>query len=827
MPGDKALILISILSLGRPDHVLSQLADLPAWLDELAQDTGTLSHIIVRNNDPLVDFGDVAARMVDIRAGYPHLACTLITDVANNGFGLGHNGNVALAASDYVLILNDDIGFPHIAWLADAVRLLHGDARTACVGADENPKHINPLFANGLLPGAFHLHTINYAEASILLFKRAVFDSLGGFCADFAWAMCEDSDLSLRVQQHGMRIAYLSMPHQHWRSTSFNALPGSVKSSILEHNRAAFFANWRDSLTAGRVGRFEVFDVWSDGLGDVFCALPHVLARIAPLGAARRANIIINTSHPALFEGLGVDGVRILSVRDLDQLRADLAADGITSIRSMRDSNFSLPFNIQTLLAGTLGLEPAGPGVLAGLAASLRRRRLPPGLSLDTVKTACVLHLEFDRNHEGRALSTSATLDLLTICGEQFQTIILVGRERRLSAALFGATSANIIDLQGTLSLGQLTAVIAGAQYFVGIDSFPGHVAQSCQVPAAIIFGAVHPQSRLWQEDTLWPITADLACIGCYHTHLEPSVPFCMRRDQACVTIISPDIMRGQISAMIAGRPHNWADLRRTWQGLQAKLIKLTCHHPAPPERVFRRQAASNERMANFIYRITEQMGDLLHGHYNTSTVNTLAARTHDLQAELYAAQTALDAATRRVPSSADATNFVAAPPAPATRIMQLQALPMETVRCQTTTIDQWIEVNSADDDPQILLPPLVGYGAKLQLRISFIAEPNDALQIYWATGDALFSAEQMHTVLSSGAVETANLMFDPQPGSVLRIRIDPITGIGTCRLRGSLGGMFVLADPTAAPPAPAVESATPAAVITAKPGRRHREAIA
>src|ERR1700733_9722984 len=288
MPAPAKVILISILSFGRPQNVVNQLNSLPEWLHEFALTSDIHAHIVVRNNDPKADFAEVSALMMAVEGGYPTISCTLVSGMPNNGFGSGHNANIASVSSDYVLILNDDIGFPHISWLGEAVRLLEADPRTVCVGADENPKHISPFFGNGLLPGAFHLMTLPYAEASVLLFNRAAYDRLGGFGADFRWAMCEDSDLSLRVQQDGLRISHLSMPHQHWRSTSFNALPGTVKSSILEHNRAALFANWGETLTAGKVGRFEVFDIWSDGIGDVFCALPHMLERLSALPAERR-----------------------------------------------------------------------------------------------------------------------------------------------------------------------------------------------------------------------------------------------------------------------------------------------------------------------------------------------------------------------------------------------------------------------------------------------------------------------------------------------------------------------------------------------------------
>lgn len=473
MSGQAKTILVSILSLGRPQNVLNQLADLPAWLDVFERATAIAAHIVVRNNDPAVDFAAVADRMTAVQAEYPAITCTLVTGVPNNGFGAGHNSNIALAPSDYVLILNDDIGFPHIAWLGEAVRILEQDAGTACVGATENPKQINPFFGNGLLPNAFQLHSLPYAEASILLFSRSAFDRLGGFAADFRWAMCEDSDLSLRVQQHGMRLAHISMPHEHWRSTSFNALPGAVKSSILEHNRAAFFANWHKSLTAGRVGRFDVYDIWSDGLGDVFCALPHLLARLAPLSPAQRAQVIVNTSHPDLVGWLGLDGIRITSLRELGQLRAELHAEGIAALRSMRDVNFSLPFNIHPLLAGALGIDQAGPEALADFARRLRGLR-PPRASLRLQPgTYCVVHLEFDRNHDGRGLPPAVARDLLTQCGMLFERVVLVGRERRLSAALLADASADIVDLQGALSMAQLASVISQAKFFVGIDRFP------------------------------------------------------------------------------------------------------------------------------------------------------------------------------------------------------------------------------------------------------------------------------------------------------------------------------------------------------------------
>jgi hypothetical protein len=530
-----------------------------------------------------------------------------------------------------------------------------------------------------------------------------------------------------------------------------------------------------------------------------------------------REDIVVNTSHPELFAWLGLEGIRVTSIADLNLLRAALEPEGVSTIRTMRDMNFSLPFNIHPLLSGALGIDQAGPAAMGGFADKMRRLKLPDARRLRVDPGSyCVLHIEFDRTHDGRSLAPAALAGLLSQCGSLFERIVLVGRERRLSAGLFGKGGAEIVDLQGALSLSQLAAVIANARYFVGIDSFPAHIAQACGVPAAVFFGAIHPLTRAWNDVAMWPLTADLACIGCYHTQLEPSVPYCMRRDVACTSQLAPSSMGATLSAMIAGQAFDWSALRLSLQALQARLIKLARYHPAPPERLFRSQLAGNEQISNQIYRMTEQMGSMLRDIYHTSTVRSLTAQVQELQANLFSARLTLDDAMR----TARARNRDRPATGPAmqatNRILQLNALVLTPLRCRAELSDQWIEVDAFGEDPQLHLPPLLGGGGKVQLRLSWIAQADSALQVYWAIGDDGFSPEHVHTVQPADGIQTANLLFDVPEGYSLQIRIDPTTGIGKSRLRGSLGGMFVLATEKAereASPSPAVQTPSPAMV--------------
>ncbi len=786
-------LLVSILSLGRPENIQRQWLDLAAWLSRFAAETRTAVHVAVRNNHPGVSFDEVAALLEQTRAGFPDLEATLFTGGPNLGFGGGHNENFRLIPSDFFLILNDDIGFPHLNWLAEALGMLEKDRRKALVADAGSPQHLSPFFGNGSFPGQHHLRTLKYGEASILLVRSAVFAELGMFDPKIDWAMCEDADLSLKAQQHGYRLAWLPIPHQHWRSTSFNSLPGSVRSSILEHNRATLFATWRHTLTTGSVGRFVVYDLWSDGIGDIFCALPHLAAELRGMTPQQRANVVINTPRPELLRLLGAPDVRTTRFEDIGLLQAALAADGIAAIHSIRDVNYSLPLDIHALICGALGLRAAGAAQLAEfrdrLLAHEPAERLPAGL---TPRSYCVLHLEFVRNgHHGRALSAARARDLLRACAQVFDRVVLVGKERRLVPP-DGDALGRVLDLQGAVSQDMLLALIAHAQAFVGIDSFPAHVAQAAGVPAAVFFGSVHPLARVWNQQQVWPLVAGPDCIGCYHTHLEPSVPFCMRYDDACTDAIERDGMVRTLEMMAAGTPFDWSSLTTRFRGLQAKLMHLLRHHPAPPQRLFRAHAATNEQISNLIYETTDKMAEMLRGQYQTAAMRALSGRIADLEAQAFAQAADLDEARRQLRHRLSQPEQPLLRPAPSTtRILPITDIDIAHVRCRIEVREQWLEIASSEDDPQLYFPALEGHGGRVRLRLTCMTDKVDLVQLFWAFRMDGFSLAQMDEIAVTGDVASLDRSFDVAEGESLYLRIDPLAGAGRMRLRGSITGSF------------------------------------
>jgi GT2 family glycosyltransferase len=59
----------------------------------------------------------------------------LFNEGFNVGFGSGHNLNFATAECDYFVILNDDIAFPHINWLDEALDIFDNRPNVGAIGA--------------------------------------------------------------------------------------------------------------------------------------------------------------------------------------------------------------------------------------------------------------------------------------------------------------------------------------------------------------------------------------------------------------------------------------------------------------------------------------------------------------------------------------------------------------------------------------------------------------------------------------------------------------------------------------------------------------------
>ena len=158
--------------------------------------------------------------------------------------------------------------------------------------------------------------------------------------------------------------------------------------------------------------------------------------------------------------------------------------------------------------------------------------------------------------------------------------------------------------MQGKLSIESLISLVSGASAFVGIDSFPAHIAQVADVPSAIFFGSVHPTFRILSEYRTWPIVKPIGCIGCYHVSVEPGTPFCMRRDLSCTRDIDQDTLQAAISGCASLQPFDWHRLTTQALELQRRFFMKILFHPVSERRFFDTKGVAIKTMSNLVDHI-------------------------------------------------------------------------------------------------------------------------------------------------------------------------------------------------------------------------------
>ncbi len=106
------------------------------------------------------------------------------------------------------------------------------------------------------------------------------------------------------------------------------------------------------------------------------------------------------------------------------------------------------------------------------------------------------------------------------------------------------------VDLRNRTSIPELAYVIKNAKLFVGIDSFPMHVAQTFNTPGVCFFGSVDPQTRLIRG-CITPVVAEgLNCLGCHHRQPVPctSLIHCETSMLDCINMVTVENMLSKIN---------------------------------------------------------------------------------------------------------------------------------------------------------------------------------------------------------------------------------------------------------------------------------------
>jgi len=115
------------------------------------------------------------------------------------------------------------------------------------------------------------------------------------------------------------------------------------------------------------------------------------------------------------------------------------------------------------------------------------------------------------------------------------------------------------INLIGKLSLRQSAALISKAKLFIGLDSYPMHIADAFKIPSVILFGSTDPRKVLMNGHTVKTVQSSENCLGCRHDttpdRWKQNVD--CRRDQLhCMESISADRVIKQIEEILNFSEH-------------------------------------------------------------------------------------------------------------------------------------------------------------------------------------------------------------------------------------------------------------------------------
>ena len=197
------------------------------------------------------------------------LGVTLVVMPRNLGFAAAINTAAREARAPALLLLNSDVVPAAPGWLAPMLAAL----RPPSIGAvgpkllfeDNSVQHAGLYFerdADGVWfnrhyykglprhwPAAGRSRPVPAVTGGALMTRRATFERLGGIDERYVIGDYEDSDLCLRLQQAGLRIAYVAEAELYHFERRSIALHGGYATTLAAHyNRRLHDARWSDLI---------------------------------------------------------------------------------------------------------------------------------------------------------------------------------------------------------------------------------------------------------------------------------------------------------------------------------------------------------------------------------------------------------------------------------------------------------------------------------------------------------------------------------------------------------------------------------------------------
>jgi GT2 family glycosyltransferase len=243
---------------------------------------------------------DDSAAMV--REKYPH--AKLIVNDINRGFTGGNNQGIAAAAGRYVLVLNPDTELVDNA-LDRLTDYLEAQPEVGAVGPMllNSDRSIQPsrrrfpamllgffesTWLQGVVPHrvlrryymddvpATVVQDVDWLTGACTLFRRAVFDRVGGYDAASFFMYSEELDLCRRIKQAGWRIAYLpdaQVIHYEGKSSEQAVAARHIR---FNTSKVRYYRKWHGRAVAEALRWWLLSQyAWQIGLESIKAAAGH------------------------------------------------------------------------------------------------------------------------------------------------------------------------------------------------------------------------------------------------------------------------------------------------------------------------------------------------------------------------------------------------------------------------------------------------------------------------------------------------------------------------------------------------------------------------
>lgn len=490
-----------------------------------------------------------------------HKVGKIIYNTANKGYGASCNVGAEYASGDYLIFLNADTRLtPN--WIEPMIRLMKADSQVGLVGNLQLKEggtwdgtidsagsewdwssmtflHIGrhsykgnhlpfPLNPKNAPPDILQIAEREMVTGCCFAVPTKLWKYIGGFNPNYRVGYWEDADICLTVRETNHKIMFQpeSVIYHKLSHTNSGAHP------YHDANRNYFMNKWVNSQ------RIDGF------IANRRNGLPSVNTILLKRTGANGDVLLASGVAAALKERYR--DVKIAFATGCGEvLENNPYIDQIVPAQFQPNSgivyNLDLVYerrpytNILTSYAEEVGVNPKDCKLF--LATQEIPQTLPDNFVVIHPGKTCWVGRDW--THE----NFKVLADLLINDGIK---LVCVGRESEESLSC-------TLDLRGQLSIAQLAFVINKADLFVGIDSFPMHVAQTFDKKGVCFFGSIEPSTRLISGNIKPVVAEGLSCLGCHHRKSGPRVVtnVCETGTLDCIQRVQVNTMYNTIRSML------------------------------------------------------------------------------------------------------------------------------------------------------------------------------------------------------------------------------------------------------------------------------------